>query len=194
MELGVRGVWGVVPKASDAWNRAKPIRECSFNWFSSLGLIFVSVIAKSVCSEQRSCDPSRFCYFWPNRWMTLMAEDIDRSGLFNEIRQFSQRKLKKVETKETTGSGEVLTVKRNAKGLQTIKSEGVKSPGYVVDHKPDLQVGMVIPGLFIGKSHSLPLFVTVAYFLCQTRSRSCSFLTVTTVIHFVLLSLCLHFA
>lgn len=83
--------------------------------------------------------------------MTLMAEDIDRSGLFNEIRQFSQRKLKKVETKVTSGSGEVLTEKRNAKGLQTIKSDGVKSPGYVVDHKPDLQVGMVVPGLFIGK-------------------------------------------
>ncbi|XP_054166274.1 uncharacterized protein DDB_G0280205-like [Oppia nitens] len=82
--------------------------------------------------------------------MVLMADETDRSGLFNEIRQFSQRKLKKVETKVTTGSGEVSTEKRVAKGIQTIKSEPTKGPGYVVDTKPDLQVGLIIPGLLIG--------------------------------------------
>lgn len=80
-----------------------------------------------------------------------MADEVDRSGLFNEIRAFSQRKLKKVDTKVTTGSGEVLKEKRTPKGVQTIKSEGIQGSGYVVDHKPDLQVGMIIPGLFICK-------------------------------------------
>ncbi len=76
----------------------------------------------------------------------------DRSGLFDEIRGFSQRKLKKVETKVTTGSGELVTEKRGAKGVQTVKTEGIQGTGYVVDNKPDLQVGMIIPGLFICKS------------------------------------------
>lgn len=75
----------------------------------------------------------------------------DRSGLFSELKGFSQRKLKKVETKVVTGSGEQLVEKRGAKGLQTIKSEGVTGPGYVVDKKPDLQVGFISPGLLIGK-------------------------------------------
>nr|XP_046911992.1 uncharacterized protein LOC124492999 isoform X1 [Dermatophagoides farinae]XP_046912000.1 uncharacterized protein LOC124492999 isoform X1 [Dermatophagoides farinae]XP_046912008.1 uncharacterized protein LOC124492999 isoform X1 [Dermatophagoides farinae] len=77
-----------------------------------------------------------------------MAEE-DRNKLFDEIRNFSQRKLKKVETKVTTGSGEQLTEKRSPKGLQQIKSDGINSVGYVVDNKPDLQVGMIIPGLLI---------------------------------------------
>ncbi len=76
--------------------------------------------------------------------------DVDRSGLFSELRNFSQRKLNKVETKVCTGSGEVLTEKRTAKGVTT-KSEGVQGPGYVVDNKPDLRVGIVIPGLMIGE-------------------------------------------
>ncbi|OTF83907.1 hypothetical protein BLA29_012402, partial [Euroglyphus maynei] len=77
-----------------------------------------------------------------------MAEE-DRNKLFNEIRNFSQRKLKKVETKVITGSGEQLTEKRSPKGLQQVKSDGINSLGYVVDTKPDLQVGMIIPGLLI---------------------------------------------
>lgn len=78
-----------------------------------------------------------------------MADDENRSRLFDEIRNFSQRKLKKVETKVVTGSGEQLTEKRSPKGLQQVKSHGITSPGYVADYKPDLQVGMIIPGLFI---------------------------------------------
>lgn len=81
-----------------------------------------------------------------------MGEDENRSKLFDEIRKFSQRKLRKVETKVTTGSGEQVTEKRSAKGLTQIKSDGINGPGYVLDHKPDLQVGMIIPGLYIGKS------------------------------------------
>lgn len=80
-----------------------------------------------------------------------MEEDIKRNKLFDEIRGFSQRKLKKVQTKVTTGSGEQLTEARSAKGLLTIKSDGIQGPGHVVDTKPDLQVGMIMPGLFIGK-------------------------------------------
>jgi hypothetical protein len=60
--------------------------------------------------------------------------------------------LKKVETKVTTGSGELVTEKRGAKGVQTVKTEGIQGTGYVVDNKPDLQVGMIMPGLFICKS------------------------------------------
>lgn len=81
-----------------------------------------------------------------------MGDDENRSKLFDEIKNFSQRKLKQVQTKVTTGSGEHVTEKRDAKGVKAIKSDGVKGPGYVVDTKPDLQVGMIIPGLFIGKS------------------------------------------
>lgn len=78
----------------------------------------------------------------------------DRSGLFNEIQKFSQRKLKKVETKVVTGLGEQLIEKRGAKGLQTIKAEtlGAGSGGAAVDAvKQDLSVGLVIPGLLISK-------------------------------------------
>jgi hypothetical protein len=84
--------------------------------------------------------------------MKSMDQEVDRSGLFDAIRGFSQRKLKKVETKVTTGSGELVTEKRGAKGVQTVKTEGIQGTGYVVDNKPDLQVGMIIPGLFICKS------------------------------------------
>jgi hypothetical protein len=84
--------------------------------------------------------------------MKNMDQEIDRSGLFDAIRGFSQRKLKKVETKVTTGSGELVTEKRGAKGVQTVKTEGIQGTGYVVDNKPDLQVGMIMPGLFICKS------------------------------------------
>lgn len=80
-----------------------------------------------------------------------MGDDENRSKLFDEIKNFSQRKLKQVQTKVTTGSGEHVTEKRDAKGVKAIKSEGIQGPGYVVDTKPDLQVGMIIPGLFIGK-------------------------------------------
>lgn len=80
-----------------------------------------------------------------------MGDDENRSRLFDEIKNFSQRKLKQVQTKVTTGSGEHVTEKRSPKGVDAIKNEGVKGPGYVVDTKPDLQVGMIIPGLFIGK-------------------------------------------
>lgn len=96
-----------------------------------------------------------------------MGDDENRSKLFDEIKNFSQRKLKQVQTKVTTGSGEHVTEKRSPKGLATIKNEGVKGPGYVVDTKPDLQVGMIIPGLFIGKcalqcsSHFSPRHLSV---------------------------------
>lgn len=82
---------------------------------------------------------------------STMGDDENRSKLFNEIKNFSQRKLRKVETKVTTGSGEQVTEKRGNKGLLTVKTGPANGPGYVVDHKPDLQVGMIIPGLFIGK-------------------------------------------
>lgn len=75
----------------------------------------------------------------------------DRNALFDEIRKFRQKGLKPVETKVVNGSGEHTTEKRGAKGMQTVSSQGVKGPGYVVDTKPDLQVGMIIPGLLIGE-------------------------------------------
>lgn len=76
----------------------------------------------------------------------------DRSELFSEVRSFSQRKLKKVETKVVTGSGEQLVEKRGAKGVQTVRCEPLTGcTPFVVDTKPDLQIGMIIPGLMIGK-------------------------------------------
>lgn len=71
----------------------------------------------------------------------------DRSGLFNEISGFSQRKLKKVETNVITGTGEKLIEKRGAKGLQTLD----KSKDTSQERKLDLQVGLVVPGLMIGQ-------------------------------------------
>lgn len=68
----------------------------------------------------------------------------DHSKLFNEINGFSQRKLKKVETKLTTASGDNVVEKRGAKGLTTAP---VKSAA----KKLDLQVGLILPGLMIGK-------------------------------------------
>lgn len=68
----------------------------------------------------------------------------DHSKLFNEINGFSQRKLKKVETKLVTGTGDNLVEKRGAKGLTV-------APVKSAVKKLDLQVGLVLPGLMIGK-------------------------------------------
>lgn len=80
----------------------------------------------------------------------------DRSGLFSEISGFSQRKLKKVQTKVVTGTGEKLVEKRGAKGLQSTSADSASttsntSNGQVPARKVDLQVGLVVPGLMIGK-------------------------------------------
>jgi hypothetical protein len=77
-----------------------------------------------------------------------MAEDHSR--LFNEINGFSQRKLKKVETKVVTGLGDNVIEKRGAKGLTKSaapSSSSTTSNG--ISKKLDLQVGLVLPGLMI---------------------------------------------
>ncbi len=99
-----------------------------------------------------------------------MGDDENRSRLFDEIKNFSQRKLKQVQTKVTTGSGEHVTEKRSPKGVDAIKNEGVKGPGYVVDTKPDLQVGMIIPGLFIGKCAPPFSLLLLVQDICQIDS------------------------
>lgn len=76
----------------------------------------------------------------------------DRSALFNQLKSFSQRKLKKVETKVVTASGEQLVEKRGAKGLQVLTG-GTDSKGDEENQPPrklDLQVGLVLPGFLIG--------------------------------------------
>lgn len=70
----------------------------------------------------------------------------ERSALFDQVRGFSQGKLKKVETKVLTGTGEQLVEERNALGVK-VKS-GVDSSNEKT--KPDLQVGLIVPGLLIG--------------------------------------------
>lgn len=79
-----------------------------------------------------------------------MAANEDRSELFNEIQNFSQRKLKKVETNCVTPFGEKVIEKRSAKGLQSAKNDKVVKSNLSVSKK-DLQVGLVAPGLMIGK-------------------------------------------
>ena len=82
-----------------------------------------------------------------------MAEE-DRSELFNEIQKFSQRKLKKVETKVKTGLGDDVTEKRTAKGLATNapSNQKAKASAPVPNKKLDLQVGLVTGGLMIGSN------------------------------------------
>lgn len=82
------------------------------------------------------------------------VEMEDRSELFNQLKNFSQRKLKKVETKVVTGTGEQLVEKRGAKGLQVLTgsgSDGNKSGDTEPPRKLDLQVGLILPGFLIGK-------------------------------------------
>ena len=88
-----------------------------------------------------------------NKYLTDGKADMgdDRSALFEQIKKFRQKGLKPVEIKVLDGSGQQITEKRGAKGLQTVSNDGIKGPGYVVDNKPDLQVGMIDPGLFIGQ-------------------------------------------
>ena len=83
-----------------------------------------------------------------------MMADEDRSGLFNEIQKFSQRKLKKVNTKVVTGLGDKLVEKRGAKGLTTVKNDTSKDNDSAKP-KCDLQVGLVLPGLMIGKHQAI---------------------------------------
>lgn len=78
----------------------------------------------------------------------------DRSALFNQLKGFSQRKLKKVETKVVTGLGEQLVEKRGAKGLQVLSGSDASAKGDEAAQPPrklDLQVGLIVPGLLIGK-------------------------------------------
>lgn len=74
--------------------------------------------------------------------------DEDHSKLFKEIGGFSQRKLKKVETKVVTGLGDNVIEKRGAKGLQKASVNGAAPDAPV--KRLDLQVGLVAPGLMIG--------------------------------------------
>lgn len=76
----------------------------------------------------------------------------DRSALFNQLKNFSQRKLKKVETKVVTASGEQLVEKRGAKGLQVLSGSDAKNEESEPPRKLDLQVGLVLPGFLLGKS------------------------------------------
>lgn len=78
----------------------------------------------------------------------------DRSGLFSEIGGFSQRKLKKVQTRVVTGTGESLVEKRSAKGLQSSGDVGKGSKGDSggeKGRKKDIQIGLIVPGLMIGE-------------------------------------------
>lgn len=76
----------------------------------------------------------------------------DRSALFNQLKEFSQRKLKKVETKVVTASGEQLVEKRGAKGLQVLSgNDAAKDAENEPPRKLDLQVGLILPGFLIGK-------------------------------------------
>jgi hypothetical protein len=80
----------------------------------------------------------------------------DRSALFNQLKEFSQRKLKKVETKVVTGTGEQLVEKRGAKGLQVLSGTqaaggGGGDGGQEPARKLDLQVGFILPGLLLGE-------------------------------------------
>ena len=76
----------------------------------------------------------------------------DRSELFNQLKNFSQRKLKKVETKVVTASGEQLVEKRGAKGLQVLTGNAeAKGQENEPARKLDLQVGLILPGFLIGK-------------------------------------------
>lgn len=83
----------------------------------------------------------------------LVFKMEDRSALFNQLKNFSQRGLRKVETKVVTASGEQLVEKRGAKGLQVLS--GDKSSGNQTDAEPpkklDLQVGLVLPGFLLGE-------------------------------------------
>lgn len=87
----------------------------------------------------------------------------DRSALFNQLKEFSQRKLKKVETKVVTGTGEQLVEKRGAKGLQVLSGAqaggggGGAAGGQEAPRKLDLQVGFILPGLLLGKCTSFEL-------------------------------------
>lgn len=81
----------------------------------------------------------------------------DRSGLFNEIQNFSQRKLKKVETNVVTALGDKLVEKRSAKGLKTVAGDENSSQKEIDSNKKlDLQVGLIMPGLMIGKLSMQP--------------------------------------
>ena len=77
----------------------------------------------------------------------------DRSALFNQLKNFSQRKLKKVETKVVTGTGEQLVEKRGAKGLQVLSGGGGAAADQAAEpaRKLDLQVGFIMPGLLFGE-------------------------------------------
>ena len=67
-------------------------------------------------------------------------------SFLNDIQAFSKNSLKKVATEIVTVDGR--RIRQDPDGESQVVCEGLA--GFVKDTKPDLQVGEVLPGLFIG--------------------------------------------
>lgn len=67
-----------------------------------------------------------------------------------EIEAFSRRSLRKTDTNVTREDGRVFIERRDQFGKSTFISTDGSTAGFVVDVKPDLQVGRILPGLLLG--------------------------------------------
>ncbi|RWS14596.1 dual specificity protein phosphatase 19-like protein [Dinothrombium tinctorium] len=83
--------------------------------------------------------------------------------LFSELKHFGQAKLNKVQTVVKTQSGKLFVERRNDDGSVVCSSEKAeRCEGFVIDTKPDLNIGFVMKGVLIGSqdvAHNFDLLV-----------------------------------
>ena len=72
-------------------------------------------------------------------------------SILGDIKRFSKKKLKPTATTIRTVGGRCWTETHDKDGRTHIEKISDGALGFVGDYKPDLQVGLVLPGLIIGK-------------------------------------------
>jgi len=81
----------------------------------------------------------------------VMAEDGSACSLSDLLQ--SRAKLRPTQTKVTTASGAQFLEDHSSGSVSLLSKAG--SPGFVVDLKPDPEIGTVLPGLHIGSQDAL---------------------------------------
>jgi len=73
-------------------------------------------------------------------------------SFLKEVVGFSRNSLRKTDTNFTRGDGLLFIERRDESGNSYKVSTGSKTLAFVEDPNPDLQIGEILPGLFLGKS------------------------------------------
>lgn len=83
---------------------------------------------------------------------SIQAPAVQVNSRMDSIASFDVKSLRKVQTRVRTSDGRRYVETRDDAGepRATSSPRFDGHPGYVVDLQPDLQIGQVLPGLYIG--------------------------------------------